>query len=151
MARRDALLKITQLLLNKRNDLRKRLGLGLDQLQGDSFGVGDTAEAAFAASGDEINSQLAQLEANELAQIEMALSRVKQGMYGTCAGCECKIPVGRLTALPYSVLCIKCQREVEKDSTWLEDRLGAVDFNKLQDAGSDRDFSVAEFEMNYSR
>ena len=149
MARRDALLRITKLLLSKRAQLRKRLGMQLDLLDKGTT-VGDNAEAAFAASGEEIATQLAQLDAKELAQIELAIVRVKQGMYGVCNGCEVKIPVARLDALPYSVLCIKCQREAEKDSTWLEDRLAALDFNKMGDGGSrDRDISLADLEMDF--
>ena len=30
-----------------------------------------------------------------------------------CKSCAGKIPVGRLNALPYSTLCIECQREME--------------------------------------
>jgi len=146
MARNDALLRITKLLLAKRTQLRKRLGMQLDQLDVGTT-VGDSAEAAFAASGEEIATQLAQLDARELAQIELALHRVKQGMYGICNGCETKIPVARLDALPYSVLCIKCAREAEKDSRWLDDRLASLDFNKMGDASS-RELSLSDFDLS---
>ncbi|MGL6073558.1 MAG: TraR/DksA family transcriptional regulator [Fimbriiglobus sp.] len=122
--------------------------MDLAHLTGESGKLGDSAEAAFASSGDEINSQLAQLEAKELIEVEMALARVKQGLYGVCAGCEGKIPVARLSALPYSILCIACQREVEKDSTWLEDRLAAADFNRLSDATPERDHHLSDFRFD---
>ena len=146
MARNDALLRITKLLLAKRTQLRRRLGMQLDQLDMGTT-VGDSAEAAFTASGDEIATQLAQLDARELGQIELALHRVKQGMYGVCNGCEVKIPVARLDALPYSVLCIKCAREAEKDSRWLDDRLASLDFNKMGDASS-RELSLSDFDLS---
>ncbi len=151
MARRDALIRITKLLLNKRNQLRKRLGMELETLHND-ISVGDSAEVAFAASGEEITAQLAQLDAKELGQIEVALHRVKQGMYGVCNGCDAKIPVARLDALPYSVLCIKCQRESEKNAGWLEDRLATLDFNSMSEGGlRDRDFNLADLEMDLSK
>ena len=146
MARNDALLRITKLLLAKRTQLRKRLGMQLDQLDVGTT-VGDSAEAAFTASGEEIATQLAQLDARELGHIELALHRVKQGMYGVCNGCEVKIPVARLDALPYSVLCIKCAREAEKDSRWLDDRLATLDFNKMGDSPS-RELSLADFDLS---
>ena len=146
MARNDALLRITKLLLAKRTQLRKRLGMQLDQLDKGPT-VGDSAEAAFTASGEEIATQLAQLDARELGQIELALHRVKQGLYGVCNGCETKIPVARLDALPYSVLCIKCAREAEKDSRWLDDRLATLDFNNMSDASS-RELSLADFDLS---
>ena len=152
MARREALLRITKVLLNRRNSLRKRLGTDLDELaQKNSFSSGDAADAAFETSGEEVASQLAELEAKELSQIEIALRRIKQGLYGVCNGCEMKIPVARLNALPYSVLCIKCQRESETDSSGLQDRM-ATDWNKLSDASSDdRDFSLSELEIDLSK
>lgn len=151
MARRDALLRISKTLIAKRNDLRKRIGMDLDEIAPrNAQSVGDSAEAAFAAGGVEIASQLAAMEAKELASIEMALQRIKQGMYGVCYGCESKIPVARLTALPYSVLCIACQRESEKDSTWMEDRLAAGAFANLGDGQQERELSMADLEMNFS-
>lgn len=152
MARREALLRITKILLTRRNSLRKRLGTDLDELaQKNSFSSGDAADAAFETSGEEVASQLAELEAKELSQIEVALRRIKQGLYGVCNGCEMKIPVARLNALPYSVLCIKCQRESETDSSWLQDRM-TTDWNKLSDASSDdRDFSISELEIDLSK
>ena len=152
MARREALLRITKILLTRRNSLRKRLGTDLDELaQKNSFSSGDAADAAFETSGEEVASQLAELEAKELSQIEVALRRIKQGLYGVCNGCEMKIPVARLNALPYSVLCIKCQRESETDSSWLQDRMATV-WNKLSDASSDdRDFSISELEIDLSK
>lgn len=146
MARNEALLRITKLLLAKRTQLRKRLGMQLDQLDVGTT-VGDSAEAAFTASGEEIATQLAQLDARELGHIELALHRVKQGMYGVCNGCDQKIPVARLDALPYSVLCIKCAREAEKDSRWLDDRLSTLDFNKMGESAS-RELSLADFDLS---
>ena len=51
MARNDALQRITKVLLAKRTQLRKRLGMQLDQLDMGTT-VGDSAEAAFTASGE---------------------------------------------------------------------------------------------------
>ena len=148
MARRDALLRISKNLIAKRNLLRKRLGEDMDELGVDNYsGTGDAADAAFGASGDEVASRLAEIEARELGLIEVALHRILQGKYGVCNGCEGKIPVGRLNALPYSVLCMECQREYEKDSNWLEDRM-VEDFNKIKDASHEREITLADIEAD---
>src|SRR5437667_2609372 len=119
MARRDALLRLHKSLLGRRVELRKRLGMELTDLGRYSDNTtGDSADVAFESAGEEISSQLAELEAKELQQIEHALIKLKQGTYGLCEGCSCKIPVMRLNALPYSTLCIICQREMETDSSW---------------------------------
>ena len=47
--------------------------------------------------------------------MERALRRLKTGTYGKCEACSTKIPVARLNALPYSTVCIKCQREIESE------------------------------------
>ena len=140
MARKDALLKITKMLLARRNELRKRLGMQLDDLGGGDY-TGDAADAAFGATGEEMASQLAQLESNELAQTELALVRLKQGRYGVCDVCEKKIPVGRLNAVPYSVMCVKCQSEAEREGNWLEAHAG-MSWGDVRD-DSDRDLDAA--------
>ena len=152
MARADALMKIQKTLVNRRAELRKRLGGNLDDL---GFGqssspTGDTADAAFESTGDELSSQLAELEAKELAQIEHALRKIKQGSYGKCAGCETKIPVARLNIVPYCVTCIKCAREAEKDSTWGSDRF-AGDWASVRDISPDREVNLADIEMGYGK
>src|SRR5258707_13002236 len=128
MARRDALLRLNKTLTARRNELRKRLGSDLAALGSTkltSAASGDAADAAFDHTGEELSSQLAELEARELNQIERALLRLKQGTYGLCEACGTKIPVSRLNVLPYSTLCIKCQREAEGDANWLADQLNA--------------------------
>ncbi len=76
MARQDALLRLHQNLIARRTELRKRLGLELEELAHikHSSASGDPADAAFDASGEEISSAIAELEAKELAQIERAIT-----------------------------------------------------------------------------
>lgn len=52
-------------------------------------------------------------EGETLTQIEGALVRVEEGVYGSCAECNCKIPKTRLKAIPYTPYCVKCASEVE--------------------------------------
>ena len=154
MARRDALLRLNKALTGRRNELRKRLGadlasLGANQLK--SSPTGDAADIAFDHSGEELSTQLAELEARELNQIERALMRLKQGTYGLCEACGCKIPVMRLNILPYSTLCITCQRTSEKDGDWLSDRRTA-NWESISDhSHEDREIRLADLEMDYSR
>lgn len=117
MARRDALLRLHQNLTVRRTELYKRLGLELRDL-GKVGAASDTADAAFDAGSNELASKLAELEARELRQIERALLKMKQGSFGVCELCQTKIPVVRLNALPYSTMCIQCQRDVERSGDW---------------------------------
>jgi len=155
MARRDALLRLHKSLTARRAELRKRLGMELNDLghAKQSSAAGDSADAAFDSSGEELASQLAELESRELQQIERAIKRLKQGTYGLCEGCSCKIPVARLNALPYSTLCIKCQREIEHDGGWLNGRLAGADWEKVSDGSGmeEREVDLSDLEMDISK
>src|SRR6266487_3584135 len=115
MARSDALLRLHKSLLARRAELTRKLREDLNDLRNDraSSSTGDAADAAFDSGSDEMASQLAELDSRELGQIDRALHRLKQGTYGRCEHCGGRIPVGRLNALPFSTLCIECQREME--------------------------------------
>jgi DnaK suppressor protein len=155
MARQDALLRLHKTLITRRTELRKRLGVELEDLAHvkHSSASGDAADAAFDSSGEEIASTLAELESKELAQIERALRRLKAGVYGKCEACSLTIPVARLNALPYSTLCVKCQREMEAEGGWLYGR-SAEDWGRLSDGGNpmeERDVRLSDLEIDMSK
>jgi len=56
----------------------------------------------------EFTLSLMQTDEEALGQIEAALERIEDGVYGVCVECEAKIPKARLDALPYTPVCIKC-------------------------------------------
>jgi len=155
MARQDALLRLHKTLIARRTELRKRLGVDLEDLAHvkHSSASGDAADAAFDASGEEIASTLAELESKELAQIERALRRLKAGSYGKCEVCSLTIPVARLNALPYSTLCVKCQREMEAEGGWLHSRAGE-DWGRISEGGNpmeERDVRISDLEIDMSK
>lgn len=152
MARTNALQQITKTLTARRTVLLRRLGIELDGLgsKAPTSATGDAADAAFDSQGEELASSLAQVEAKELAQIDYALKRLKQGKYGLCDGCGGKIPVARLNALPYSTLCVACQREAERDSSFLEDRL-AANWEAISSGGEDKEYRIRDLEADLSR
>lgn len=151
MARKDAILRLHRTLLARREALERALrgDLSLLEEQG-GLAQGDSVDAATDTAQDEISSQLAQLESRELVQIERALKRMREGVYGRCEHCERKIPMARLNALPYSTTCIDCQREKEQFGGEDED---AEDWGKVQDSEnsrSERDISLSDIELDLS-
>lgn len=52
-------------------------------------------------------------EGETLVQIEGALERIENGVYGSCMECSGKIPKMRLKALPFTPYCVKCASELE--------------------------------------
>lgn len=155
MARREALLRLHKSLLARVAALRKALAGELEDLRNSKLrdSIGDSADAAFDSGNEEIATQLAELEARELNQIERALARMKQGTYGLCEICQTKIPVARLNALPYSTTCVQCQRESEM-YPGLADRRGGPDWEKVSDAeapiGEQREVDLSDIELDLS-
>ena len=153
MARSDALLRLHESLVARRTVLTRRLGGELKDLLHRSGDAGDTADQAFESSGEEVSSQLAQVESRQLMQIEHSLNRLKQGTYGLCELCQKKIPVSRLNALPFSTTCIECQREMEASGEWFAG--GVADWGRVSDVEArmrePRELDVSQLEMDFSK
>ena len=147
--RKEAILNQTQVLIRRRDALRKALAGDLSLLKElRSQTSGDVVDAALDSVQDEISSQLAEVESRELSRIEIALERIREGHYGLCEGCGCTIPIARLNALPYATLCIKCQRESEREGAGGR---ADVDWSRLLDSGSaDADVSINDIELDVS-
>jgi len=63
--------------------------------------------------GDVSTMADAALSGKHGSQIEGALERIENGVYGSCAECSGKIPKMRLKVMPYTPFCVKCQSEKE--------------------------------------
>ena len=151
MARKDALLRLHERLIIKRDALRKKLAEELNlSYRACGSGTGDVGDVANDGTQNELNSQLAALESRELAQIERAIELIRLGRYGLCEVCNQSIPITRLKALPFTPACVSCQRMQEEtggvsddsDANWesayehegrMNDKeisLGDLDFNR---------------------
>jgi DnaK suppressor protein len=149
MSRKEAILNLREVLIKRRDALRRVLAgdlSSLNELKDQS--TGDVVDAALDSVHDEISSQLAEVESQELARVENALESMREGSYGVCENCGTNIPMARLNALPYATYCIKCQREAEQgtlsghgDAAW-----GRV----LDSSPDDRDVSINDLELDVS-
>jgi DnaK suppressor protein len=77
----------------------------------------DPKDFADVASDDIDRKMLEALGSQEIKRlraIDAALSRIQLGRYGQCMKCGKKIPAERLSAIPYAVLCIECQKGEER-------------------------------------
>lgn len=146
MTRKESINKLRDLLIQRRNALRKALAGDLSLLkQLREQSGGDVVDAALDAAQDEISSQLAEVESRELANMERALARIKAGNYGECEGCGNKIPLARLNALPYATSCIECQRAAENSGG-----AGGAggDWSRVLDTGfTDTDVTFSDLEI----
>lgn len=146
MARKDSIHKMREVLVKRRDALRRALAGDLSLLKQLREQSGsDVVDAALDAAQDEISSQLAEVESRELANIERALDSMRQGTYGNCEICEAKIPLARLQALPYATMCIDCQRAAE---TGQLDLHGDANWGRVVDTGfTDADVSLTDLEL----
>jgi len=70
------------------------------------FGKGDPAVYQW-----EFNLALRERYEQRLEQIDKALERLHNGLYGTCEQCGRRIEPERLEAVPYTALCISCAKK----------------------------------------
>jgi DnaK suppressor protein len=149
MGRKEAIMKLRQVLVRRRDALRKALAGDLSSLKElRQQTSGDMLDAALDSAQDEISSQLAEVESRELAQIEMALERMRNGTYGVCEVTGRPIPLARLQALPYAMMCIEAQREAEKSG--LSGQRAADWGNLIDPHAGDNDVLLNDLEMDVS-
>lgn len=149
MSRKEAILNLREVLIKRRDALRRVLAGDLSSLKEyKAQASGDVVDAALDTVQDEISSQLAEVESRELARTENALERMRDGQYGACEGCGISIPMARLMALPYATLCIKCQREAERQGL---SSSADSDWSRLLDSGiHESDVSISDMELDVS-
>ena len=117
MKRTPFLQKLETQLAARRARLLRTLAGGVSDLMSIPTGeVGDALDQAIDSEHAEICSQLAEVEARELAQIEQALEQIRRGGYGHCQTCAGPIAKARLQAVPYASDCIDCARTRDRAS-----------------------------------
>ncbi|NUQ65249.1 MAG: TraR/DksA C4-type zinc finger protein [Pirellulales bacterium] len=84
---------------------RNRMPIHMAEVAGDHFD--QELSLALASSKDDI-----------LQQIEKALERIEDGVYGACDCCGRRIPQARLDAVPYAGLCVRCAQDEEDAAYW---------------------------------
>ena len=62
----------------------------------------------------EFTLSLMQSDEVTLESIEAAIEKIEDGIFGQCEECASPISKARLTAIPYTPLCIKCAQKLER-------------------------------------
>ncbi|HLV89929.1 MAG: TraR/DksA C4-type zinc finger protein [Acidimicrobiales bacterium] len=105
--------KAEELLRSERERLVRQLaelGAAEDgELRSDiDFGGSFADAAAVTAERTEVLGLVETLR-GQVEDIDKALERIEEGLYGTCANCGKEISPDRLAALPASILCVECK------------------------------------------
>lgn len=59
---------------------------------------------------EELTLSLLENEEQLIKEIQAALERLEQGVFGRCEACQQEIPTERLQAVPYARCCVACTR-----------------------------------------
>jgi len=82
------------------------------QASQEHFGLVEDSRAQ-AATDRELEFAMDEHETAAIRAIDVALTRIENGIYGECADCGVDIPLERLQASPKALCCITCQEKRE--------------------------------------
>lgn len=98
--------QISKILHDKHIELSTRISaIEADFKKGRSA---DFTEQTTERENDEVLDAIHQEAALELRLVKEALARLENGQYGKCSECNGDILPERLSALPYTQICINC-------------------------------------------
>ncbi len=78
--------------------------------------IGDNVDHANEERYRELYQLLCERDQRKLEEIKQALERIENETYGVCEECGNNIRKARLTALPFTRMCIECKSEEERTS-----------------------------------
>lgn len=80
-------------------------------ISGYSYHMADVATDTY---DREFSLGLASNDRELLYELDDAMKRIDEGIFGVCEGCKSVISKTRLKVIPYARFCIKCQEKNEK-------------------------------------
>ncbi len=99
-------------LLRKRNEVLSIEGMKpLQVSMASSTRQGDLADQSSGNNDVHVQLKLKQTDAKILQAIEDALGRIDEGLYGVCLDCGEPIAPSRLSAIPWTRVCITCKEK----------------------------------------
>ena len=106
--------KIRTLLSQKKIALTNHLQTELSELEKpEKRHRTDLEEIASDTHDTDSLCEIMDIEASQIGQIDMALTKIDNGTYGICEDCGGEIPLTRLEALPFATQCVDCKRKAE--------------------------------------
>lgn len=101
--------QVRENLIDMLEDLDHRLGKITDDVKHLEQPVSkDFAEQTTETENDQVLDALGNQTLNEMEKIKLAISRIDSGTYGLCLSCGQAIKQERLSAIPFSSLCMHC-------------------------------------------
>jgi len=103
-------------LLDRRVQIEKNLtGTAFELNEMRSLELNDEGDYAAASAESVVDSAILEQQRKELAEIDLALDKIKNGTYGICEMCEEPIGKARLEVKNFARFCITCREINEKE------------------------------------
>jgi DnaK suppressor protein len=110
----ERIARLRRYLLEEQESLHQQLTSLENSVQEANVGLGNhMAEDATAAFDQATAVSLRRGHQLALKEVESALHRMDEGIYGCCERCGNDIDFARLKAVPQTTLCMACQRQAE--------------------------------------
>ncbi len=110
----ELLKAIRDALVHQRNLLRSVVQSTQAQLADKAVGLADVSDRASGGYEDDLAMGLMKIEAAKIDDIEAAIKRIDDDVYGLCADCQKVIPRKRLEVLPFALRCLLCEDTKER-------------------------------------
>lgn len=99
----------------KRTQIKKNLNLTTLEMDGMVYNeLKDEGDHASMALGQSVDNAILTQQSRELTEIELALDKIQDKVYGICEMCEDEINIERLKVKIFARYCITCREVVEK-------------------------------------
>ncbi len=100
----------------RRDKIRSNLHITTKEMDSMSHNdLKDEADFASTSLGRAVDNAILSQQAKELAEIELALDKIKNNLYGICEMCEEEINIERLKVKIFARYCITCREVIEKE------------------------------------
>lgn len=110
----ELLKAIRDALVHQRNSLLSVVQSTQAQLAEKAGGLADVSDRASGGYEDDLAMGLMKIEAAKIDDIEAAIKRIDDDVYGVCADCHKAIPRKRLEILPFALRCLPCEGTKER-------------------------------------
>ena len=100
----------------RRAQIQKNLNItSLEMYAMNSDDLRDEGDHASALLGQAVDSAILDRQAKELAEIDLALGKIKDNLYGICEMCGEEIGLERLRVKIFARYCITCREIIERE------------------------------------
>jgi len=106
--------QIQKQLMEERAELKERVVNERRKVEQAQVVNPDRADLAWASNQRQRARQSLERTRNRLQEVEAALQRIEDGVYGKCLNCGKPIQPERLQAIPAVEYCIECQQKMEQ-------------------------------------